>query len=222
MRRGLKPRREDVTRRHLPPCPRKEILAEGRVPIAGRANGCSHICTARRMRELTTRRDSLTFERGSAAQCRSLREPTAAILSPGPVDETADRSGLDSGSSGRVVRRLACPSGREVRAPCATSSVGTTHDEEGRHGDQNGRRHDEADRSCRRRRGHGSHRAPNSIWILALIGGRGIPRVSDPGWSIGSCRRSRRWLSHQPRDEELPIDHPAVRDRSATPSTRPA
>ncbi len=180
MRWRLEPCHYDVTCRHVPPYPRKQILTEGRVAIAGSANGCSHVGTARRVRELTTRCDSLTFERGSAAQCRSLREPAAAILCAGPVDKTADRPGLRGRSCGCVVRGLTCPRRRQIRVPPTPRPVGTTNDEERRQEHQSCRRRDEADRSCRRRRGHGSHRAPIPIRILALIGGYLVPRVSDP------------------------------------------
>ena len=45
----LNPRCQDVTCRHLSPRSGIEILTEGRVPIPGSANGCSHIGTARCM-----------------------------------------------------------------------------------------------------------------------------------------------------------------------------
>ena len=122
---------------------------------------------SRRYRTACARTDHrtrlLALQRGSALQGGTLREPAAPVLDAGPVDETADRAGLHGGSSRRIIRRVARAGWSKVRTPRPARSVGPSHDEEGRHGGQDRRRHDEADRCCRSRRGHGSHRAPKPI-----------------------------------------------------------
>ena len=170
MWRRLEPRADDVAGADLPPHAGEQVLSEPRVAIARCVNGGCQIRAARRVRELSAGRDALALQRGSACQGRALLQPTTTILNARPVDETADRPRLDCGCRGGIGRCLARTGRGQIGAPPAAGAVGLSHDKERREGREDRCHEDKADRGCRRRRSHGSHRAPKSIRILALIG----------------------------------------------------
>jgi len=153
MRWRLKPRRQDVPGCDLSPGSRKQVLAEGRVPITSFSDCRGHVRPAWRVRELTARCDLLALHRGSAAQRRSGSKRGAPILRARPVDEAADCPSLDRRSSGRVVRGLTDPVRRQVCAPSAIGAVGASRDEQRRQRGRDRRKDGETDRNCRS--GHG-------------------------------------------------------------------
>ena len=69
VRRGLEPRRNDVSRGDLSPCSDEEVLSEDRVPVTGRPHFCGDRRPARRVRELATGGDTLPLHRSCALQC---------------------------------------------------------------------------------------------------------------------------------------------------------
>jgi hypothetical protein len=180
MRRGLQPGSDHVVSGDLAPGPGVEVLAESGVAVSGGVHRCRHRRPTRGVRELPATRDALALESRSALQRRAAYEPPSPILNPGPVDEARHCANLHS-----VGRRwVACgPTGRlgsEVDAPGPLCTVGSTHGEEREQRQNRERSRSETDRCCRRRRGHGSYRAPLATWIRPLAGWPDITRLSDP------------------------------------------
>ncbi len=183
---GLKPRTDDVACADVPPRAGEQVLSERRVAVTRRTHGGCDVRAARCVGELPAGGDASTLQRSSAPEGSSLRQPSTVISGPGPVDEARDGSRLHGGCCARIARPPTGGSRSQVRAPRAPGSVRPAGNQEHREGGQGDRCHSKADRCCRSRRGHGSHREPSPIDILALIGGRAIPRVSDPAPRQGS------------------------------------
>ena len=170
VRRGLEPRRHDVSGGDLSPGSCEEVLSEVRVPVTGRPHFCGDGRPAWRVRELATGGDTLPLHRSCPLQRRAPDEPPAPILGARPVQHAGDRSGLDGRRRTRVGCRPAGALWSQVRTPRATRAVGATDYEERQHRRDGKRCRDETDRGCRTRKGHGSHRAPATCRILPLVG----------------------------------------------------
>ena len=173
----LQPCSDHVTCAHLAPGACEQVLAEARVPVASRLDGCRHRGSARRVRELDARCDAFALQRGCAPQRGPLCQPAAPILHACPVEETRDRTRLDRSPGGRVIRRRARTGGCQVRTPCTSCSIRVRHPEaQDRHErNQDGRRHGEPGSCCRSCRRHNSYRESTSLALPALIGGGSSP-----------------------------------------------
>jgi hypothetical protein len=190
MRRRGEPPPHDVPSAHLPPRAGEKILPERRISVAGSSHGRSQIAAAWRVRELPAGCNALAFQSGSVSERRPLLEAGTAIVEASPVDETADRTRLDCRRGCPIGRRLAHAGRSEKRVPGALGTIGLTDDEKGGQRTDDGRRQGEPNWSYRSRDHHGSHRAPEPTGDLALIGGLGVPRISDPAPRHGSLADS--------------------------------
>ena len=121
VRRGLEPRRHDVSRGDLSPCSGEEVLSEVRVPVTGRPHCCGDGRPARRVRELATGGDTLPLHRSCALQRRAPDEPPAPILGARPVQHAGHRSGLH----GRRRSRVGCRPAGARREPGTRSTSGS-------------------------------------------------------------------------------------------------
>lgn len=208
MRRRLKPRTDDITRREAAPRSGEEILAERRISVSGRVDRGGHLRTARGVGELPARSDTLALEYGRPLERWTTSEARAMILRARPVHEARDRPNLISRRRRCVIRRTTGTRGSKVGAPRTLRAVRATDDEQREDRRRRKRGHDETGRYCRRRKRHGSYRAPTSTGILPLIEGATVPRVSDPAPRQGSL--------------EEPIDSPGWCVRQVAAASRPS